>query len=151
VCIGSKDLSNHVVSSELCREFFPSFRFSLALDLGLIFCLSLCNRHAGAGKRKIVCLHGYMQSADILRFKMGSWRKALRARFELVFVDAPFLILDSENAEIAKRLAESQLEHRSWCGSCHCTPRSAQQQLSSRWHVHVLHALYTTTHALKSL
>lgn len=45
---------------------------------------------------------------------MGSWRKALRAQYELVFVDAPIVISNSDNSEIAKRLEESQLEHRSW-------------------------------------
>lgn len=65
-----------------------------------------------------MCLHGYMQSGDILRRKMGSWKKGLRANYELVFVDAPIVVTESDNAEIAQRLEASGLDHRSWCALC---------------------------------
>ncbi|GFR40415.1 hypothetical protein Agub_g989, partial [Astrephomene gubernaculifera] len=41
-------------------------------------------------KLKLLCLHGYMQNAEIFRSRLGSMRKALKSRVEFVFVDAPF-------------------------------------------------------------
>ncbi|GLC38996.1 hypothetical protein PLESTB_001773500 [Pleodorina starrii] len=41
-------------------------------------------------KLKLLCLHGYMQNAEIFRNRLGSMRKALKSRVEFVFVDAPF-------------------------------------------------------------
>jgi hypothetical protein len=38
-------------------------------------------------KLKMLCLHGYLQNADVFRSRMGSTRKALKSRCEYVFVD----------------------------------------------------------------
>lgn len=64
----------------------------------------------------MLCLHGYMQSADILRHKMGSWRKGLRSRVELHFVDAPIVVKDAPTdvPELAERLDASDIQFRSW-------------------------------------
>lgn len=43
-------------------------------------------------KLKMLCLHGYLQNADVFRSRMGSTRKALKSRCEFVFVDAPHLV-----------------------------------------------------------
>ncbi|CAI5794617.1 Esterase OVCA2 [Podarcis lilfordi] len=43
----------------------------------------------GGGRLRLLCLHGYRQSADIFRARTGSLRKALRGRAELLYVDAP--------------------------------------------------------------
>ncbi|EWM25507.1 Serine hydrolase FSH [Nannochloropsis gaditana] len=40
---------------------------------------------------KILCLHGYLQSASIFRGKLGSLRKGLKSKADFVFLDAPFL------------------------------------------------------------
>ena len=69
---------------------------------------------ACAGKLKVLCLHGYMQNGDILRHKMGSWRKGLKARCDFEFGDAPIKVTETDNAELAERLATSSLDHRSW-------------------------------------
>eukprot|EP00198_Chlamydomonas_reinhardtii_P010043 XP_001699380.1 predicted protein [Chlamydomonas reinhardtii] len=48
------------------------------------------SKMAAAGKLKLLCLHGYMQNAEIFRSRLGSARKALKSRVEFVFVDAPY-------------------------------------------------------------
>ncbi|KAL6776435.1 hypothetical protein ACKKBG_A21105 [Auxenochlorella protothecoides x Auxenochlorella symbiontica] len=40
-------------------------------------------------KLRVLCLHGYAQTADIFRTRTGSGRKSLMSRLELVYVDAP--------------------------------------------------------------
>ncbi|KAM3575761.1 hypothetical protein VYU27_002380 [Nannochloropsis oceanica] len=42
-------------------------------------------------KAKILCLHGYLQSASVFRGKIGSLRKGLKSKAEFIFVDAPFV------------------------------------------------------------
>ena len=67
----------------------------------------------------MLCLHGYMQSADILRHNMGSWRKGLRSRVEFHFVDAPIVVDDAptNDPDLAARLEASKVEFRSWCAA----------------------------------
>ncbi|XP_063235121.1 esterase OVCA2 isoform X2 [Bacillus rossius redtenbacheri] len=56
---------------------------------------------------RILCLHGYRQSGDMFRSKLGSLRKVLKRHVEFVFVTAPHRIpladvlssTDGENAE----------------------------------------------------
>ena len=43
-------------------------------------------------KMKILCLHGYMQNADVFRKRTGALRRALKSTCEFVFLDAPYLI-----------------------------------------------------------
>ena len=73
---------------------------------------------AGAVRWKIICLHGYSQNADILRHKMGSWRKGLKSCAELEFVDAPIVITESDIPQLAEKLSDSNVELRSWCAPC---------------------------------
>ncbi|XP_032777234.2 esterase OVCA2 [Daphnia magna] len=42
--------------------------------------------------RKILCLHGYRQSAQVFKDKTGSLRKLLKKHAELVYISAPHLI-----------------------------------------------------------
>jgi hypothetical protein len=78
-----------------------------------------CSVPAGGAKLKVLCLHGYLQNAGILRQKMGSWRKRLNARLDFVFVSAPIVVTQSDDAEIAQRLSSSSLEHCSWYAHAH--------------------------------
>lgn len=50
-------------------------------------------RETGAGPRllRVLCLHGYTQSADTLRVRTGALRKGLKQLCEFTFVDAPHL------------------------------------------------------------
>ncbi|KAG2497705.1 hypothetical protein HYH03_004442 [Edaphochlamys debaryana] len=41
-------------------------------------------------KLKLLCLHGYLQNAEVFRSRIGSLRKGLKSRVEFVFVDGPF-------------------------------------------------------------
>lgn len=43
-------------------------------------------------KFRVLCLHGYGQSAEMFRNRIGSMRKALKSRVEFVFVDAPHAV-----------------------------------------------------------
>ena len=43
-----------------------------------------------ARKLRLLALHGYGQTAEVLRSRAGSYRKGLKARAEFVFLDAPF-------------------------------------------------------------
>ncbi|DBA79095.1 TPA: Ovarian cancer-associated protein 2 [Trebouxia sp. C0004] len=40
-------------------------------------------------KLRILCFHGYLQNAQEFAAKIGSLRKALKSRAELIFIDAP--------------------------------------------------------------
>lgn len=57
---------------------------------------------ANGGKLKLLCLHGFMQTADSFRMRIGSLRKALKSRVEFVFLDAPF--------EAGSALSEDQIQ-----------------------------------------
>jgi hypothetical protein len=41
-------------------------------------------------KMKLLCLHGFTQSADIFRMRLGSMRKGAKSQYEYFFIDAPF-------------------------------------------------------------
>lgn len=43
-------------------------------------------------KLRILCFHGYQQNAKDFAGKLGSLRKALKSRAELIFIDAPHLV-----------------------------------------------------------
>ena len=45
-------------------------------------------------KKKILCLHGYLQSKEIFRDRTGSMRKALKSSTEFYFIDAPFDVIE---------------------------------------------------------
>jgi hypothetical protein len=45
---------------------------------------------------QILCLHGYRQSAEVFKQKLGALRKALKKHAELVFVTAPHKIVPAE-------------------------------------------------------
>ncbi|KAI8465446.1 MAG: alpha/beta-hydrolase [Monoraphidium minutum] len=53
---------------------------------------------AGGGKLKMLCLHGFMQTGDSFRMRVGSLRKALKSRVAFSFLDAPFLAGDHLSA-----------------------------------------------------
>jgi hypothetical protein len=46
---------------------------------------------------QILCLHGYRQSGDVFKQKLGALRKVLKKHAELVFVTAPNKILSAED------------------------------------------------------
>lgn len=48
-----------------------------------------CNYYSSTNMR-ILCLHGFGSSGDILEKQMASLRRELDASFELVFVDGQF-------------------------------------------------------------
>ena len=58
-------------------------------------------------KLKILCLHGYLQNAEVFRSRIGSLRKGLKSRAEFFFVDAPYLV---EAEDAAKSVGRSW-----WC------------------------------------
>ncbi|BDA48958.1 Esterase OVCA2 [Coccomyxa sp. Obi] len=63
-------------------------------------------------KLRILCLHGYLQNAEVFRGRIGSLRKGLKSRAEFFFVDAPHLA-QGEEAEI--RAAGGTGDHpRAW-------------------------------------
>ncbi|PSN30241.1 hypothetical protein C0J52_23749 [Blattella germanica] len=47
---------------------------------------------------KILCLHGYRQSGDIFKQKLGGFRKALKRHAELIFITAPNQLPPAEEA-----------------------------------------------------
>ena len=53
-------------------------------------------------KLRLLCLHGYLQNADVLRSRIGSLRKGLKSRAEFFFVDAPYLVEAADDAEAAE-------------------------------------------------
>ncbi|KIY94360.1 hypothetical protein MNEG_13602 [Monoraphidium neglectum] len=67
----------------------------------------------GGGKLKVLCLHGFMQTADAFRMRVGSMRKALKSRVEFEFLDAPFLAGDHLSAEQIAELGGSA-SGRTW-------------------------------------
>jgi hypothetical protein len=52
-------------------------------------------------KLRILCLHGYLQNAEVFRSRIGSLRKGLKSRAEFFFVDAPYLVEAADDAEAA--------------------------------------------------
>ncbi|GBF87771.1 hypothetical protein Rsub_00482 [Raphidocelis subcapitata] len=54
---------------------------------------------AGAGKLRLLCLHGFMQTGALFRSRIGSMRKALKSRAEFEFLDAPFQVADAVTPE----------------------------------------------------
>lgn len=52
-------------------------------------------------KLTVLCLHGYLQNAEVFRSRMGSTRKALKSRCEFVFVDAPHIVDAATQAQLA--------------------------------------------------
>ncbi len=105
-------------------------------------CLSdICLGSAGAGKLRILCLHGYLQNAQVIHYllstaqsdmpffdtdgmacmhcmqtfsnKIGSVRRALKSRAEMIFIDAPHLVA-STTAEDMAGMGGSQEQSRGW-------------------------------------
>uniref|UniRef100_A0A914NB94 Serine hydrolase FSH domain-containing protein n=1 Tax=Meloidogyne incognita TaxID=6306 RepID=A0A914NB94_MELIC len=60
---------------------------------------------------RILCFHGYRQSAEIFQRKSGALRKALKSRAKFEFISAPFTInnLNGEEEE-----EEEKKEGRAW-------------------------------------
>ncbi|KAK9831229.1 hypothetical protein WJX74_008406 [Apatococcus lobatus] len=67
----------------------------------------------GAEKLRILCLHGYLQNAQTFSMKIGSVRRALKSRAEMIFIDAPHLVASS-SAEDVSQLGGSPEESRGW-------------------------------------
>lgn len=40
-------------------------------------------------KLRVLCLHGYGQSAELFRNRTGSLRKGMKSRLEFIYVDGP--------------------------------------------------------------
>ncbi|KAF4525922.1 hypothetical protein B566_EDAN016697, partial [Ephemera danica] len=51
------------------------------------------------GLLRVLCLHGYRQSADTFRNKLGALRKMLKKQVEFVFVTAPHAVPVAEGQE----------------------------------------------------
>jgi hypothetical protein len=54
-----------------------------------------------------LCLHGYRQSGDIFKQKLGALRKALKKHAELVFVTAPNKIPSDEYSPLSSEDAQN--------------------------------------------
>ena len=54
-----------------------------------------------------LCLHGYRQSGDVFKQKLGALRKALKKHAELVFVTAPNKILSPEDTLLSSEDAQN--------------------------------------------
>ena len=67
---------------------------------------------ASPAKLRILCLHGFLQNADSFRGKVGSLRKALKSRAELIFVDATHLAPSVDTSEL--RSAGGTESPRAW-------------------------------------
>ncbi|KAL4448145.1 hypothetical protein ABPG75_005364 [Micractinium tetrahymenae] len=65
-------------------------------------------------KLRILCLHGYLQNAEVFRSRIGSLRKALKSRAEFVFLDAPYLAEPGSDAAVAESGGERGSPGRSW-------------------------------------
>jgi len=63
---------------------------------------------------KILCLHGYRQSGDIFKQKLGALRKALKKHAELVFVTAPNKILSAEDTLLSSEDAQNGDQYGWW-------------------------------------
>lgn len=59
-------------------------------------------------KTKVLCLHGYRQSGDAFKSKIGSFRKYVNKYAEFVFVDAPHVAPPLQEGE------EPDLNQKSW-------------------------------------
>eukprot|EP00039_Didymoeca_costata_P019852 m.339173 g.339173 ORF g.339173 m.339173 type:complete len:274 (+) comp18693_c0_seq1:128-949(+) len=51
---------------------------------------------ASPNKLKILCLHGFLQSGEVFRTRIGSTRKALKSKAEFFFIDGPVEVTDEE-------------------------------------------------------
>lgn len=74
-------------------------------------------------KLKILCLHGFRQSASSLKGRLNALRKKLRQRVEFVYVDAPHevLCMDQSESSVTDEImsaAQSNNEDPSLRGSC---------------------------------
>ena len=58
-------------------------------------------------KLRVLCLHGYLQNAELFRSRIGSLRKGLKSRAEFFFVDAPYLVEAAADAGAEEEAAES--------------------------------------------
>ncbi|KAL4518337.1 hypothetical protein Ndes2526A_g01226 [Nannochloris sp. 'desiccata'] len=67
-----------------------------------------------ARKLKILCLHGYLQNAEIFRSRIGSMRKSLKSHAEFVFVDAPYLTESATEQDVAESGGSTASEGRTW-------------------------------------
>ena len=56
---------------------------------------------------QILCLHGYRQSGDVFKQKLGALRKALKKHAELVFVTAPNKIPSVEDTLLSSEDAQN--------------------------------------------
>ena len=67
-------------------------------------------------KLRLLCLHGYLQNSDIFKSRIGSMRKALKSRADLVFVDAPYLVAPAEadDQAVAESGGAAGAQGRSW-------------------------------------
>lgn len=54
-----------------------------------------------------MCLHGYRQSGDVFKQKLGALRKALKKHAELVFVTAPNKIPSAEDTLLSSEDAQN--------------------------------------------
>lgn len=90
-----------------------------------------CAQASDAAKLKILCLHGYSQNGAALRDRSGGFRKAFKkSRFDLHFVDGPYVCADGVEEAASKRLAwwnggSSQTAYEGW--------DEAQAALSTVW------------------
>lgn len=54
-----------------------------------------------------MCLHGYRQSGDVFKQKLGALRKALKKHAVLVFVTAPNKIVSAEDTLVSSEDAQN--------------------------------------------
>mmetsp|Transcript_15387 Transcript_15387/g.43030 ORF Transcript_15387/g.43030 Transcript_15387/m.43030 type:complete len:251 (+) Transcript_15387:67-819(+) len=66
----------------------------------------------GDRKLRLLALHGFSQDAQVFRNRLGSMRKALKSRAEIIFLDAPWVIGDVSNEVVAS--AGGRADGRTW-------------------------------------
>uniref|UniRef100_A0A1I8B3Z0 FSH1 domain-containing protein n=1 Tax=Meloidogyne hapla TaxID=6305 RepID=A0A1I8B3Z0_MELHA len=67
---------------------------------------------------KILCFHGYRQSAEIFQKKSGAFRKALKSRAKFEFISAPFpinsMVHNSNGGGDEEENEKKEIKGRAW-------------------------------------
>lgn len=72
---------------------------------------------------RVLALHGYLQTGQILRERTGPLRRALKKRVEFIFLDGPYPAFSNEEhlkRDDGKRIegkGDDVVEGRGWCGA----------------------------------
>ncbi|XP_061752746.1 esterase OVCA2 isoform X2 [Nerophis ophidion] len=77
---------------------------------------------------RVLCVHGYRQSAASFREKTGALRKLLKKQVELVYVDAPHCVVQVQENHVGSNAGGDQDSRGWWFSDPESGTFSAQQQ-----------------------